>query len=297
MQRRDRTRGVLRVVQQHVEQHGGINGRHHRESGGGIHRRFFPPASGRARAIFQKGRWPISSRPRAAALAAHFEGLPRSQAEFLAQLARQGQLAIFCYNRSHGCNLASSARLASVIPFETCIILGTSTFTATPNTLEVTSAKTTYTRSATVNGTNPILRQPCLSPRDVEHLGYLLSEDALARHAQSELGVVELPPARRAETMQHLILFRRQVTRQPFLEQGGDCARQTQDGMGGKRGAGGGGGNERGTRSFCSSRFSRAAVLEPEEVAVLGRGHWGRTSRASRCQLRRSMVLSFRLWL
>ena len=46
-----------------TEQHGGINGCHHRESGGGIHRRSFPSASARVRAIFQRDRWPISSRP------------------------------------------------------------------------------------------------------------------------------------------------------------------------------------------------------------------------------------------
>ena len=59
------SRRVLRVVQQHVEQHGGGNGRHHRESGGGIRRHSSPSAIGRARATFQRDHWPTSSMPRA----------------------------------------------------------------------------------------------------------------------------------------------------------------------------------------------------------------------------------------
>ena len=44
------------------------------------------------------------------------------------------------------------------VPFETRNIPGTTAFTATPNTLELTAANTTYTRSATVNGTNATLQ-------------------------------------------------------------------------------------------------------------------------------------------
>jgi hypothetical protein len=46
------------------------------------------------------------------------------------------------------------------VPFETRTIPGTPAFTATPNTLELTSGSTTYTRSATVNGTNATLLGP-----------------------------------------------------------------------------------------------------------------------------------------
>jgi len=46
------------------------------------------------------------------------------------------------------------------VPFETRTIPGTTTFAATPNTLELTSATTTYTRSATVSGTSAILQGP-----------------------------------------------------------------------------------------------------------------------------------------
>jgi len=105
MQRRDGSQGALRVVQQHIEQYRGVNGRHHRESGGGIHPHFSPSATARARAIFQRDRWPIFPRYEQTILAADFEGLSGGQAELLAQLARQGQLAVFRYNRRHGCKL------------------------------------------------------------------------------------------------------------------------------------------------------------------------------------------------
>ena len=61
------------------------------------------------------GRFLPSHQP--AALGADFEGLPGGQAKLLTQFARQGQLAIFRYNRSHACKVPSAARLASSIPF------------------------------------------------------------------------------------------------------------------------------------------------------------------------------------
>ena len=44
------------------------------------------------------------------------------------------------------------------VPFETRSIPGTTAFTATPNTLELLATPATYTRSATVNGSNAVLQ-------------------------------------------------------------------------------------------------------------------------------------------
>jgi ferredoxin len=66
------------------------------------------------------------------------------------------------------------------------------------------------------------VRPAGLSARNVNQARDLLGEDALAGHAQTELGVVELAPAQCAQTSQHLVLFLRQMPRQPLLEQRGD---------------------------------------------------------------------------
>jgi len=58
----------------HVEQHGGVNGCHHRESGGGNHQRLSLPASGRARAISRRDHWPTSSTRRACRSCCGFRG-------------------------------------------------------------------------------------------------------------------------------------------------------------------------------------------------------------------------------
>ena len=60
---------------------GGINRRHHRESAGGIHRRFFPLATARARATSQRDRWPTSSKPRAGRSRCRFRGPARGPSQ------------------------------------------------------------------------------------------------------------------------------------------------------------------------------------------------------------------------
>jgi len=90
----------------------------------------------------------------------------------------------------------------------------------------------------------PVSAKVGLAAGDVERLGNLVGENALAAHSRAETGIVEFVAANGADAVQYFVLFSGDVACQPLFKNRRDGGGQAQDFGVGPAGAGGFGGGQ-----------------------------------------------------